>query len=262
MAMPENLHLQHLRCETHDGLLDLCIDKPKGNVFDGALMRELEAALSHFASDTALRLVLLRAAGSHFSFGASIEEHQPDQAAGMLRQFHSLIRKIALVPVPVAVLVQGKCLGGAFEVALAATFVLCTPDASFACPEIHLGVIPPVLGVLGPQRLGGPLAERLLLTGAPLDAQAGLQAGWVSTLVSQQEPHRDAVAWYRTHLQPRSALAIRVGLKLARQPVQALCAEPLDQAEALYLQELLPSHDGNEGIAAFLARRAPLWTHS
>jgi DHA2 family multidrug resistance protein len=67
----------------------------------------------------------------------------------MLAAFHRTIRAVAAFPVPVAALVEGRCLGGAFELALACHYLFAKESAVFACPEVKLGVVPPVLAVLG-----------------------------------------------------------------------------------------------------------------
>ncbi len=248
-----------VHAQMEDGLLELCLDKPKGNVLDAQLMAALAEALRAHADEPALRMVLLRAQGAHFSFGASVEEHRAASAAEMLRGFHQLIRQVASYPVPVVALVQGKCLGGAFELALACHVVFATPDAQFACPEIQLGVFPPVLAAIGPRCLGGPLAERLLLTGQTLTVEAAERCGWLAGVV----PDRDAVlAWYRQHLQGLSGHSLRQAVAAARHGLLLDLGAPLDALEARYLTHLLPSHDGNEGIEAFLQRRAPVWSHA
>ena len=239
-------------------LLSLVIDRPKGNVLTRELMQELDAALAEHEGDAALRLVTLRGAGPNFSFGASVEEHQKEQAPAMLEAFHALIRRIGRYPVPVAALVDGRCLGGGFELALACHVVIATPRAVFACPEVKLGVIPPVLAALGPVRLGPALSERLLVTGAELSAA---DAGDFVWLFAEDDLEETALAWFRATLAPLSAFALRQATQAARDGAGFF--ERLDagiaRAERRYLEHILPSHDGNEGIAAFLEKRSPVW---
>jgi cyclohexa-1,5-dienecarbonyl-CoA hydratase len=243
-------------------VLDVVIDKPKGNVLDAAVMAALGRVLDAHADDAGLRLVLLRAEGRHFSFGASVEEHQRDQAPAMLRSFHALMRKIAGFPVPTAAVVQGQCLGGAFELALCAHFVFVTPTARFACPEIKLGVFPPVLAAVGAARLGGPVAERLLLTGATVAGDDPSLVGWVTAQVAEATALDEVLAWYREQLAPLSARSLRIATRVAREAsgLHAALGAPLERAEAIYVDELLATHDANEGVAAFVERRAPEWT--
>jgi cyclohexa-1,5-dienecarbonyl-CoA hydratase len=244
-------------------LLRILLDRPKGNVLSAHMMVEITQALQYHRSDPHLRMILLRGAGGQFSFGASVEEHQKAQAPAMLRTFHELCRTVAASPVPVTALVEGRCLGGAFELILCCHFVLATSTARFGCPEIKLGVFPPVLAAVGAQRLGGALAERLLLTGSELDAAAADRAGLLALLVGDgSEPEAAALDWYRATLRPLSAFALRQGALAMRRGsglVDRLGA-PLDAVERQYVTAVLDSHDGNEGIEAFLAKRPPSWT--
>jgi cyclohexa-1,5-dienecarbonyl-CoA hydratase len=241
-------------------VLSLVFDRPKGNVFNRALMERLDAALAEHAAAPELKLVTLRGAGKDFSFGAAVEEHVKEQAPGMLTALHALVRRIGSYPVPVAALVDGRCLGGAFEIALACHFVIATPRAVFACPEIKLGVFPPVLAALGPLRLGAALAERLVMTGAEIRATEARDFVWLVT-DEGQDLGEASLGWYRTHFAALSAFALRQATLAARRGsgFVAQLDAGIAEAERHYLESLLPSHDGNEGIAAFMQKRKPDW---
>jgi cyclohexa-1,5-dienecarbonyl-CoA hydratase len=245
-------------------LLRLVLDRPKGNVLSLEMMKALSEALAAQIGNPHLRMVIIRGAGSHFSFGASVEEHQKEQAPSMLAGFHAMIRQVASYPVPIAALVEGQCLGGAFELILACHLVFAAPSAKFGCPEIQLGVFPPVLAAIGAQRLGGPLAEKLILTGATIDAAAAEKAGLVSAVFSGGNPEEELMEWYRKNLRSLSAFSIRQANRVARigSGIVAALQKILDQIERQYVDEVLASHDGNEGITAFIERRKAVWKDS
>jgi enoyl-CoA hydratase len=243
-------------------VLRLVLDRPTGNVLTMDVIRQLHDALEARQGDAHLKLVVLRGAGGTFSFGASVEEHRRAQAPAMLAAFHALARRVASYPVPVAALVEGHCLGGAFELALCCHFVLAARNAVFACPEIKLGVFPPVLAVLGPRRLGAALAERMLLTGEEAGAESLERTGFITALWgADQDAEAACLAWYRAKLQGLSAFALRQATRASRAGagVDDLLGEPLRGVERRYVEQVVRSHDGNEGIEAFLARRAPAW---
>ena len=243
-------------------LLELVLDRPKGNILDMAMMGELQAALAEHTANAHLRLVVLRGAGGHFSFGASVEEHHATRAAQMLATFHALCRQVAAYPVPVAALVDGQCLGGAFELAICCHLVFAGPKAAFGCPELKLGVFPPVLAAIGALRLGGALAERLLLTGESIDAETARRCGLVAQVFVEGDFGDALRNWFSTHLAGKSAWALRQAVQALRPSgtglLEALGA-PLDRLERLYLDRIVTSHDGNEGLAAFSERRQPVW---
>jgi cyclohexa-1,5-dienecarbonyl-CoA hydratase len=237
------------------------LDRPKGNVLTLEMMNALSEALAAHSGNPHLRMVFIRGAGNHFSFGASVEEHRKEQAPSMLAGFHAMIRQVAAYPVPIAALVEGSCLGGAFELILACHFVFAAPSATLGCPEIKLGVFPPVLAAIGAQRLGGPLTEKLLLTGTTIDAAAAEKSGLVSAVFAGGNPEEELIEWYRKNLRPLSAFAIRQGNRVTRigSGVVAALESPLAKIEQQYVNEVLASNDGNEGIAAFIERRKPVW---
>lgn len=242
-------------------VLRLVLNQPKANVLTTGMMRDLATALDAERDNPRLKLVFIRGAGGNFSYGASIEEHERDRVRDMLRDFHAFIRDLASYPVPIAVLLEGRCLGGAFELALCCHFVFATPSARLGCPEIKLGVFAPVLAAAGGERLPGALAERLLLTGEEITGAAAAGAGFVACVFDGPDPEGSLLGWYRTHLAPLSAFALRQATAAFRRSsglVRAL-NDRLPAIERQYLDEVVASHDGNEGIAAFLARRAPKW---
>ncbi len=245
-------------------VLQILLNKPKANIVTAAMMREIEAALAEHRKEVHLRLVVLRGAGGNFSFGASVEEHRKDQAPAMLATFHDLARLIAVYPVPIAALVEGRCLGGAFELVLCCHLVFAAASARFGCPEIKLGVFAPVLAVAGATRLGSALAERLLLTGEEIDAPAAERAGLAILLDPSLAPDAALAAWYRQFLRPLSAFALRQSVRAMRtdSALVAALGDPLTAAERHYIEDVVSSHDGNEGIEAFLARRPPVWRDS
>lgn len=242
-------------------LLRLTLNQPKGNVLTGEMMSELSAALSEHKQGRRLRLVVIRGAGGQFSYGASIEEHRRDQVRPMLQTFHGFVRELAAYPVPVAALVEGRCLGGAFELALCCHLVVATRSARFGCPEIKLGVFPPVLAAVGAHRLPAALAERLLLTGDDIDAATAERAGLVAAILDDGEVDTAFLQWFRQRLAPLSGFALRQATAAFRRNSSLLAAinNVLPSIERQYLEEVVSSHDGNEGIEAYVARRAAKW---
>ncbi len=132
-------------------LLRLRLSRPKANIMDAAMIAALDSVLFEHVGNRKLAAALLDAEGPHFSFGASVEEHLPDQCAAMLQRIHRLILRLVESPFPVLVAVRGQCLGGGLEVALAGHLVFVAPDASLGQPEIKLGVFPPIAAILMPR---------------------------------------------------------------------------------------------------------------
>lgn len=230
----------------------------KGNVLDTATCDALRGTLAEAQLDPRLACVVLEGEGRHFSFGASVPEHAPDRVAEMLPRFHALIRDLVDFPAPLVALIRGQCLGGGLELAAACSFLLATDDARFGQPEIQLGVFAPAGSVLLPLRVAPAVAEDLLLTGRSIDATEAHRLGLVAAVVEGEDGLQ---AWLGRHIVPRSAAALRFALKASRSGMRDAVKRRLAWVEQLYLEELMQTHDAAEGIAAFLERREPAWTH-
>jgi cyclohexa-1,5-dienecarbonyl-CoA hydratase len=245
--------------EKDGALLRLRLAKPKANLVDAAMIEALHEALTQYRRHVMLRGVILDAEGPHFSFGASVEEHLPQKCAAMLASLHALLLEMLEFPVPVLVAVQGQCLGGGLELALACGRIFAAPGAQFGQPEIKLGVFAPAASALLPYRVNQPAAEDLLLTGRSVAADEALAMGLVQAVA--EDPAAAALAWFEQHLLGKSAAALACATVAARGVMQHQVRERLAELERLYLDWLMRTHDANEGLAAFLEKRQPAWTH-
>lgn len=245
----------------YDGqLLKLGLARPKANIIDARMIGALDQALAdHFGSGS-LKAVLLSAEGPHFSFGASVEEHLPDQCADMLKSLHQLILRIVDSRVPVLVAVRGQCLGGALEVAAAGHMIFAAPDATFGQPEIRLGVFAPAASCLLPMRIGQVRAEDLLLSGRSIDADEAHQFGLITSI--DDDPEAAALAYFEKHLAPLSASSLSLALAAVRGGIQKEIHRRLAEVESLYLDKLMRTSDAVEGLTAFIERRTPEWKNS
>ena len=245
--------------ERDAALLRLRLARQKANLVDAEMIAALHEALRAHAATPTLRGVLLDAEGPHFSFGASVEEHLPAQCAQMLASLHGLILAMVEFPAPILVAVRGQCLGGGLEVALAGGSIFAAPDSRFGQPEMKLGVFAPAASVLLPYRVNQPAAEDLLFSGRTAGAAEALSMGLVQAIAD--DPEAAALAWFTEHLEGKSAAALACALQAARGAMRRDVRARLSEVETLYLGKLMSTHDANEGLLAFLAKRTPQWEH-
>ncbi|MFQ5563827.1 MAG: enoyl-CoA hydratase/isomerase family protein [Parvularculaceae bacterium] len=249
--------------EHNDGaVLEIALNTPPGNVLTAKMMAEIESQLEIEEKERARKLIIFTGAGDHFSFGASVEEHQRDQVGAMLPAFHRLMGKVLAHPTPMLAKVSGQCLGGGFELALACSFIIASEDARFAVPEISLGVFPPVAALLLPRLVGPMRANRMVLTGAKSSAEDMHCAGLVIGVSKKGDLDDDTTAFIEKYILPKSASSLRFAQRAARASLMRHYEAHIGELERLYLNELMSSHDANEGIAAFLEKRAMEWTNS
>jgi cyclohexa-1,5-dienecarbonyl-CoA hydratase len=241
-------------------LLRLSLNRPKANIVDAEMIAALDKALGDHADQRDLKAVLLSAEGPHFSFGASVEEHLPQSCAAMLKALHALVRNMLNYPVPVLVAIQGQCLGGGLEVAMAGHHLFARPDANLGQPEMMLGVFAPAASVLMPERVGQARAEDLLYSGRSVNGQDALAMGLVDAVAD--DPTGAALAYFDTHLAGKSASSLRMAVRAVRAGFTAKIITRLDEVEALYLNDLMSTRDAIEGLNAFIAKRPAKWENA
>jgi cyclohexa-1,5-dienecarbonyl-CoA hydratase len=240
-------------------LLRLRLARPKANIVDAAMIAALDAALDAHLSPAGLRGVLVDAEGPNFSFGASVEEHLPAHCAAMLASLHALLLRLLASPVPVLFAVRGQCLGGGLELSLAGTLIFASPEARLGQPEIRLGVFAPFASAVLPERIARAAAEEILLSGRSLSAAEARSVGLISEVA--EDPEEAALAWFAAQLADKSAAALRFAMRAARLDFVERVRDRLVRLERLYLEELMVTHDANEGLDAFLTRRPARWEH-
>jgi cyclohexa-1,5-dienecarbonyl-CoA hydratase len=241
-------------------VLRLQLSRPKANIIDAEMIAALSAALSNHAADERLMAVVIDADGPHFSFGASVEEHLPDQCAEMLKKINTLIMQMIEFPVPIVTAVQGQCLGGGLEVACAGGLIIAAPDAMLGQPEISLAVIAPAASCLLPERILQPHAEMLLLSGKSIDADRAKQIGLVDEV--SESPSDAALAWIDENIIGKSASSLRIALRAARRDYIERIRSELKIIERMYLDILMQTRDPVEGLNAFLEKRTPVWENA
>ncbi len=245
---------------THDGqVLTVTLNAPKANILDREMMTELLAALEEHGSAPALKALVFQGAGEHFSFGASVPEHQKEFVAQMLTTFHGLFRTLIKLNKPCFALVRGQCLGGGFELAMFCHGIFASENAKFGQPEINLAVFPPVAALLLPHRLGQSAADDLVLTGRSLTAHEARQLGLVYSVSSN--PQAELEDFIAKHILPKSAAALHFAARASRYEMHKAFLQNIDALEKMYLAELMETADANEGIQAFMEKRKPVWTN-
>jgi cyclohexa-1,5-dienecarbonyl-CoA hydratase len=231
----------------------------QGNLLSLELIRQLGEQLHALESERGIKWLTIEGRGGEFSYGARIQEHTPDMMQTVLPETHRLIKRLLAFPSPTAALVDGRCLGGGFELALACDDIIATGDAMFGLPEIRLAAFPPVAAALLPLRAGASRATRAIVTGQTQSAAYWHDAGLVSMVAPESSLLDAATAWFDAHLAPHSAVALAHAVAAARLTVRAQAEPAIDRAERDYLSGLLKTKDAVEGVNAWLEKRAPRW---
>lgn len=249
------------------GIATLTLNRPeKLNAINYAMADALLSALDAIETNAAARAVILTGAGDRaFSAGGDIHEFSGSVRAGaaiavreFVRRGQALTARIEAFPKPVLVAVNGLAYGGGCEIVEAAHLAVAAEHAAFAKPEINLGM-PPTFG--GTQRLprlaGRKRALECLLTGDAFSAAYALEIGLINHVV----PAADLMSATRElagRILRHSPLAAAGIITAVTRGINASIGEGL-QMECEQFAHLVSSHDLNEGLEAWKARRAPVY---
>jgi len=247
-----------VRAERVGATAQLCLHRPPLNILDIETIGRLREKLEQALGEPDVKLVEIHGSPTAFSAGVEIRDHVPERAPAMLAAFHELIRSVLYARVPVIAVVQGFCLGGGMELALAADFVLASGDATFGQPEIRVGCFAPVASVLLPCLIPEKKALELLLTTKMISGIEAERLGLVNRVAPASELGAE-VESFRRELLNKSSAVLALARKAARLPGRISFEAALREAERIYLDELLKTEDVAEGIEAFLEKRDPEW---
>ena len=249
---------QTIRLDRDGAVAILTIDRQeKRNALNSTVRAELVAALDALRDDDSARVIVVTGAGEKaFVAGADIGEFAErtplEQRAAMTGR--RVFDEIALYPKPVIAMINGFCLGGGCELALACDVRIAADTAKLGQPEINLGIIP---GGGGTQRLprvvGMGQAMRLVLSGELVDAAEALRIGLVDVVHPAAELREKTLAFAKG-----MAAKSPVALRMAKTSIRAAAEMPLS-AGLVYETEAFvtcfASEDKKEGVAAFLEKR-------
>jgi enoyl-CoA hydratase len=257
-AMPEKY--ETLLFERRDRVGIITINRPdKRNALNIKTREEGAALLDQLREDQTVGVVVITGAGDKaFIAGADIAEFA-GRTAMMQRDVmtaRSLFTAIDTFPKPIIAMVNGYCLGGGCELALACDLRIASETASFGQPEINLGIIP---GGGGTQRLtrlvGEGKAMEMILTGEIIDAKTALSIGLVNHVVPAAELEAKTI-----EIANRMAEKSPIALSLAKESVKLASRSNLDEGlrrEVDLFALCFSTEDKNEGVSAFLEKRKP-----
>lgn len=253
-----------LTYDTDGHLCTITLDRPKAlNAFNQEMLAEFSEACARFRDDPTLRVAIITGAGDRaFSAGADLKELIPaltDDPAKGGYQLPPTIMRGQIVYKPFIAAVNGLCLGGGMECALACDLRIASRTATFGQPEVGLGVIPGWGGTQRlPRLLSGAWAAEILLTGRPIDADTALRLGLVNAVV-EPEQLLSTARDYAERICRNAPLAVQATKEATLRGLQV----PLDEGlrlEALLFDRLAYTNDSREGVQAFTQRRPPQFT--
>ena len=231
----------------------------KLNALSSTVHKEGVAALEELKSDDSVRVLVITGAGrKSFIAGADISEFEGKTPVTQRKTFFekTLFNTIDSFPKPVIAMINGFCLGGGNELALACDLRICSDNARFSQPEINLGIMP---GGGGTQRLTRLIGEgrsmEIMLTGDMIDAETAHKFGLVNHVYSADDLEPETMK-----LAQKIAEKAPIALQLCKEAVKFASRSNLDEGlrrEVDLFAICFSTEDKKEGVAAFLEKRKP-----
>lgn len=248
--------------ERHGQWAEIILNRPeKGNSLTVPMIERLAKIAGELTVDRDLRAVFLRGRGRFFCTGGDIGAWgrlTPDEMArDWIAPGIAMLRRIAALPQPVIAVINGHALGGGLELALAADLRIALDGSRLGMPEVNLGMIPGWMGVRRlAETIGVARARQMALLGWPITAQEALDFGLVTAVAADEaEMERQLEAW-------REKLCANAPLSMSS--LKAMFAglhRDDDHYHASVAAHLVATEDCREGVAAFLAKRSPVFNN-
>ncbi|MCO6384937.1 enoyl-CoA hydratase/isomerase family protein [Oceanicola sp. 502str15] len=242
------------------GVLRITLARPPLNLLTQDLRHALGTLFGEVPPE--VRAVVLTGSSETFCAGADMTEFsQRFERATACRHGangHRMMRNLVRCPVPVIAAVEGPCLGGGYELALACDWIVAGQGARLGLPEIKRGIFPGTAGIpLLARRLGVHAARMAIMAGAMVDADEARQQGMIDELVPQGDALQRATTMSET-IAASPAQAIRAIKRLGDHDFLDRFDSHL-MAEIDAFEDIFQTADAREGCAAFFDKRTPQW---
>ena len=257
----EKKEYKFIRFDDSGNVAHLSMHRPKQNIMNIEMLKEMSYALDSLAARDDVRLVLLDASPEcegYFSLGVGAEGYTTQLVFQMMDAFHGVFRSMIELSKPVLAVVDGVASGAGSELAAFCDIVLATENAQFRQPEIKLGVFPPLGAVVYPRVIGPKRAMEILLTGDPINAQQALEMGLVNRVVphAQLQPAVEALV---KRISGQSGPVLQLLKRVIFEGTWRPFDEALKRSQDIYLNQLFELEDSQEGLRALIEKRKPVW---
>ena len=257
------MEYQNWKMTVDDKVATIVIDHPPANTLSTPVMQELDKIIDEVNSNAEIKAAVITGAGMFFIAGADINEiftiKNAKQGEDLTLTGQAVLNKMENSPKPFIAAINGMCLGGGMELAMACHIRVCGDRAQLGQPEIMLGIIP---GFGGTQRLSRltnkAKAIEMILTGDRITAQEAYRIGLVNKVVPNMEVVKQAVGLAKK-IASKSAVSIAKALDAICNGLEKSLEDGLKYESKLFGQ-VCESEDMKEGVSAFVEKRQPKFT--
>jgi len=250
--------LKHLRVEKVEGTARITLARPKHNVLNIEMMKEMIARLEVIADDKDLKCLVILGQGPSWCAGVDVGEHKPEMVDEMIAVFNRIFEILDTLEIPIIAAVHGAALGGGMELAIACDIIIASKRASFGQPEIKLGFLPPYAAIRLPELIGPAKAIEICTTGKMYSADEARCMGFVGS-VAKDEAFDEAVEKMIKEISACSPLILRLNKRAVKAHLGKDFSSAIQGVSELFLNTLMKTEDTQEGIASFYEKRRPEW---
>lgn len=267
MAMPEAKlpdtdALPMLLREDRDGVATLTLNRPQQrNALSRALMSELQRELAAIRDDRSVTVVVLAAAGPAFCAGHDLKEVRENDGEpffkALFEQCSELMMAINRLPQIVIAKVHAMATAAGCQLVAACDLAVAADTAKFATPGVNIGLFCSTPMVAISRNVGRKKMMEMLVTGEPLDAVTAEAAGLLNRVVPAEDLDAEVEA-LAAKITSKSPLTLTIGKEAFYRQLEQPMADAYAYASAVMTRNML-AHDAQEGIDAFIEKRAPVW---
>lgn len=245
-----------------DQVATVILNRPNHfNALSAALIDEMQAAIDRIAGDNSIRVVVLAGRGRGFCSGHDLKEIRAletvEQVESLFARCSRMMLSLTRMPQPVIAKVHGLATAAGCQLVATCDLAVASTAATFATPGVNIGAFCATPGVALGRAVGRKAAMEMLLTGAPITAERAGAVGLVNRVVTPEALDGEVAALVAL-LASKSAMAIRTGKQLFYRQLEMPLTEAYGAAgHAIACDFFTP--DGQEGVDAFLGKRAPQW---
>jgi enoyl-CoA hydratase/carnithine racemase len=253
--------------ETIGPIAVLTLNRPAArNSLSEALIAELHAALDELAGDKSVRAVVIAANGPAFSAGHDLKEmtarrSDPDRGrayfAELMNACSAMMQAIVHLPKPVVAAVQGIATAAGCQLVASCDLAVASKAAAFATPGVDIGLFCSTPMVALSRNVPRKQAMEMLLTGEPISAETAKAMGLVNQVVTAGT-ERDAAIALASKVALKSAYTVKLGKQAFYRQAEMSLADAYRYAADVMTENMM-ARDAEEGIGAFIEKRAPKW---
>jgi enoyl-CoA hydratase/carnithine racemase len=246
--------------------LRLTLSNPPANALSMAMIKALQAALDDAGNDASIRVVVIAAEGKVFCAGHDLKEmsaHRSDADGGkafyeeIMGACAKLMQSIVKLPKPVIAEIGGIASAAGCQLVASCDLAISTDKATFATPGVNIGLFCSTPMVALSRNISNKHAMEMLLTGEQIDASSAREYGLINRVMPEEYLSHVAMK-YAEAIASKSPLTVKIGKEAFYRQAEMSLSDAYDYAAKVMVENMM-TKDANEGICAFVEKRAPEW---